>query len=91
MLQILDQQLSELAHRDGLRRFTLQVNPRAKQWLIQQGLSPGDGARPVARTLQRELLDRLSLHLLEDSIHEGDIIYIQAQEDGRGLAITRSS
>ena len=88
MLQILDQQLGELAHRDGLRRFTLQVNARAKQWLIQQSMSPGNGARPVARTLQRELLDPLSLYLLEDSIHEGDVIHIQVKEDGRGLAMS---
>jgi ATP-dependent Clp protease ATP-binding subunit ClpB len=54
----------------------------AKHYIAQEGYSPVYGARPLKRTIQKQILDPLALQLLEGTFVEGDRIVID-QEDGR--------
>jgi ATP-dependent Clp protease ATP-binding subunit ClpA len=55
--------------------------------LVAEGYDPVYGARPLKRTLQRRLLDRLAMRVLEGDFHEGDHIVADAA-DGE-LVMTR--
>ena len=46
----------------------------AKAFLAREGYDPVYGARPLKRAIQRELLDPLSLEILDGKFHEGDRI-----------------
>ncbi len=69
------------------RGYQLEVSPAARQYLADQGYDPDFGARPLKRTIQRELQDPLALSILSGEFHQGDVIhvdYAQGSEPGSG-------
>ncbi|MBO5874834.1 MAG: AAA family ATPase, partial [Rikenellaceae bacterium] len=60
----------------------LNVSERAVDWLAQEGFDPMFGARPVKRTLQRNLVNELSRRILAGQIDSDSIIQIDADSDG---------
>ena len=69
------------------RGYQLEVSPAARQYLADQGYDPDFGARPLKRTIQRELQDPLALSILSGEFHQGDVIhvdYAQGPEPGSG-------
>ncbi len=43
---------------------------------------PVFGARPLKRTIQREVVDRVAKALVEGSVHEGDTVVVDVGDDG---------
>src|SRR5690606_32719528 len=82
LAQIVDIQLRQVQGRLADRNIDLQVTQRAKEWLADRGYDPVFGARPLKRTIQRELLDRLAKSLLAGKIHEGDTVTVDVGPDG---------
>ncbi len=80
--KIVEIQLRRLTRRLEGQKITLELTDAAKARLAQEGYDPVYGARPLKRTIQREILDPLSLQILEGKIHEGQIVRVDA-EDGR--------
>ena len=60
----------------------LYVSERAVDWLAEEGFDPMFGARPVKRTLQRNLVNELSRRILAGQIDSDSIIQIDADSDG---------
>ena len=89
MSQILDILLSDI--RDMLTRqeLKLEVTKDAAKVLVEHGFDPQYGARPLKRTLQRELVNELAKHLLAGDYVKGDTVLIDA--DGAGLLFGRKS
>ncbi|MBG0851309.1 ATP-dependent Clp protease ATP-binding subunit [Streptomyces spinoverrucosus] len=54
----------------------------AVDWLARQGYQPEYGARPLRRTIQREVDNELSRLLLDGRVREGDRVRVDT-EDGR--------
>jgi ATP-dependent Clp protease ATP-binding subunit ClpB len=80
--QIVEVQLKDLKARLEDRKVGLAVTPKALGWLAERGFDPIYGARPLKRLIQKELVDKLSLKLLEGKIHEGQTVKVDAQGDG---------
>jgi ATP-dependent Clp protease ATP-binding subunit ClpB len=79
---IVDIQLSRLLDRLAKQNITLSLDETARQFLGREGYDPAYGARPLKRVIQREILDPLSLEILDGRFGEGD--HIQAcQNDGK--------
>jgi len=53
----------------------------AKQMLAEIGFDPIYGARPLKRAIQKEILDALSLKILDGTFGEGDIVEVDAQDE----------
>ncbi|WP_037363143.1 ATP-dependent Clp protease ATP-binding subunit [Nakamurella lactea] len=60
----------------------LEVSPAAKALLAERGFDPVLGARPLRRTIQREIEDALSEKILFDEVKAGQLIKVDA--DGTG-------
>ncbi|MBO5709947.1 MAG: AAA family ATPase, partial [Rikenellaceae bacterium] len=60
----------------------LNVSERAVDWLAEEGFDPMFGARPVKRTLQRNLVNELSRRILAGQIDSNSEIQIDADSDG---------
>ena len=60
----------------------LNVSELAVDWLAEEGFDPMFGARPVKRTLQRNLVNELSRRILAGQIDSDSIIQIDADSDG---------
>jgi len=80
--QIVDIQLRQVRQRLKQRNITLQVTPRAKEWLAERGYDPVYGARPLKRVIQRELLDQLANKILRGEVRDGDTVTVDVDEQG---------
>jgi ATP-dependent Clp protease ATP-binding subunit ClpB len=78
MRSIIDIQLHGLTKRLEDRKIAVELTDAAKDLLIEQGYDPTYGARPLKRTIQREVLDRLAMRVLEGEFREGDLVRIDA-------------
>jgi ATP-dependent Clp protease ATP-binding subunit ClpB len=78
--QIVDIQLDRLVKRLAAQKLSLALTDAAKMHLAREGYDPVYGARPLKRVIQRELLDRLSLELLEGRFREGSKIHVDAKD-----------
>jgi ATP-dependent Clp protease ATP-binding subunit ClpB len=88
LIRIVDIQLQGLAARLASRRIELEVSDRAKALLAERGYDPVFGARPLKRTIQRELGDRLAIGLLDGSFTEDSTVHIDVED---GSFVLRSS
>jgi len=79
-LKILDIQLEELRTRLLKRGIGLQVSPKAKHYLMEQGYDAHNGARPMRRLLQETLEDAIAAGLLEDNYHTGDVVTVNTKQ-----------
>jgi len=80
--QIVDIQLAGLVKRLEERKIHVQLTDKAKDFLVQEGYDPMYGARPLKRTIQRQILDPLALRVLEGDFVEGDTVAVDAAADG---------
>ena len=63
------------------RDLEMELTEDAKTWLSQKGYDPQLGARPLRRTIQREVEDVLSEKLLLDEFKAGQLIVVDAEDD----------
>ncbi len=63
------------------RSIKLEVDDKAKAWLVKRGYDPVYGARPLRRAIQRYVENPLSTSILQGEFKEGDTVAIGLQED----------
>ena len=77
--------------RDVINRASSQMNikisldTKSKEWLIEKGFNPKFGARPLRRTIQTELEDKLAEEILDGNIPENSTVKITVDKDGSAL------
>jgi ATP-dependent Clp protease ATP-binding subunit ClpB len=74
--KIVDIQLGRLTKRLAQKNITLELTDAAKALLAREGYDPVYGARPLKRVIQRELLNPLSIDILEGKFREGQTIKV---------------
>jgi ATP-dependent Clp protease ATP-binding subunit ClpB len=81
LTKIVDFQLNRLGARLAQQQLTLEVDTAAKKLLAREGYDPQFGARPIKRAIQEQLLNPLSLRLLEGDFKPGDNIKVGVKGD----------
>jgi ATP-dependent Clp protease ATP-binding subunit ClpB len=79
--QVVDIQAAHLRKRLAEKRIGLELADGAKALLAREGFDPVFGARPLKRTLQRQVQDPLALKLLEGELLPGDTVRVDARGD----------
>ena len=74
--KIVDIQLNLIDRRLQERKLSIELTDAAKKYIAEQGYSPVYGARPLKRSLQKLILDPLSLDILSGKFSEGDHIVV---------------
>jgi ATP-dependent Clp protease ATP-binding subunit ClpC len=80
--RITEMMLEETRRRLHAQDVTIDVTTAAVDWLADKGFQPEFGARPLRRTIQRELDNRLSTMLLRADLAPGQRVTVDV-EDGR--------
>ena len=83
LYEVLDILLTQIHHR-SLRccePFLLEVTPRAKAWLVEEGTDVQYGARPLKRLIEKELVTRISHLICSEQIRKGDLITVDREGD----------
>ncbi|MGP4968225.1 ATP-dependent Clp protease ATP-binding subunit [Glutamicibacter ardleyensis] len=83
--EIVDLFVGRLAKRLDDRGMTIELTPAARKLLAERGYDPAMGARPLRRTIQRDIEDQLSEKILFGQIVSGQKITV----DVEGEAETR--
>lgn len=73
-------QLGGLRKRLAERKIDIRLTQAAKEHLAREGFDPIYGARPLKRTIQREIIQPLAMHLLRGEFNDGDTIQIDASD-----------
>ena len=87
--QILDILMTDIRGMLERQELKLELTDGGAKMLVDHGFDPAFGARPLKRTLQRELINELAKHVLAGDYVKGDTILIDA--DGAGLLFGRKS
>ncbi|MGH1502498.1 MAG: ATP-dependent chaperone ClpB [Acidimicrobiales bacterium] len=82
LTSIVEIQLGHLADRLAERRLVLDVTDQARRRLAELGYDPAFGARPLKRTIQKEVADRVALAILDGQLIEGGKVRVDTQQDG---------
>jgi len=77
--KIVEIQLRHLTRRLEQQKITLDLSDSAKAHLAREGYDPVYGARPLRRVIQKEILDPLSINILEGKVREGQTVKIDAK------------
>ena len=77
--KIVEIQLKRLSKRLEQQKISLKLSDSAKELLAREGNDPVYGARPLRRTIQKEILDPLSIDILEGKVREGQTVHIDAK------------
>jgi ATP-dependent Clp protease ATP-binding subunit ClpA len=85
IIQIVDIQLDILRKRLQEKEIKLIVSTRVKEMLAERGFDAQFGARPLKRTIQRQLQDPLALKILEGKIKEKDKIQVEFEEKNKEI------
>jgi ATP-dependent Clp protease ATP-binding subunit ClpB len=78
--EIVDLQVAQVAARVRERGIEIQLSDAARELLGNLGYDPTYGARPLKRVIQKRLVDRLALAVLEGEFTEGDTVVVDAAE-----------
>ncbi|GAU70247.1 putative ATP-dependent Clp protease ATP-binding subunit ClpC [Streptomyces sp. NBRC 110611] len=87
--RLTDQQLRRITGLllEGTRRrlhaqdISVEFTPEAVDWLTHRGHQPEYGARPLRRTIQREVDNALSRLLLDGALSSGDEVRVEVKDD----------
>jgi ATP-dependent Clp protease ATP-binding subunit ClpA len=71
---IVDLQLDRVAERLASQNITIRFASSVRAYLAKKGFDPSYGARPLKRLIQNEILDPLSLEILEKKVQTGESI-----------------
>jgi len=80
MYKIVDLQLLEIKQRLAEHGLKISLSKKAREWLAEEGYDPSFGARPLQRTLQKQIESPLSVKLLSGDFVEGDEVQVEFDE-----------
>jgi ATP-dependent Clp protease ATP-binding subunit ClpB len=78
--QIVDLQVAKLVARVRERGVEVELTDDARTLLGNLGYDPTYGARPLKRVIQKRLVDRLALKLLEGEFQPGDHVLVDSSD-----------
>ncbi|MBL0294739.1 MAG: AAA family ATPase [Saprospiraceae bacterium] len=83
ILEILIKDVDDMLRKQGLQ---IELDQAAKDFLVDIGYDPQFGARPLKRTIQRELVNLLSKAILAGTFANGDTIKVTA-DPSKGIIL----
>jgi ATP-dependent Clp protease ATP-binding subunit ClpC len=88
IIQIVDLMIANLDERLRAKDMGIELTAAAKNLLADRGYDPLLGARPLRRTIQREIEDALSERILFSELNAGEIIVVDVEGEGAEAKFT---
>jgi ATP-dependent Clp protease ATP-binding subunit ClpC len=89
LIRILDLEIAKVMERLKGKNLKLNLDEKAKDFLVEKGYDPTYGARPMRRSVERFLEDPLAEEILKGNLHEGEPV--QVTVDNGKLLFTQAS
>ena len=88
LLKIVDIELRPLTSRMEEMGYRLELTDAARQWLTKKGYDVQFGARPLKRLIQSSIENAISQLMLDEKVHKGETILVDAQDGAQELALS---
>lgn len=85
--KIIDLELKKLYGRINNLGYEIDMNEKAKDFIVEKGYDEKFGARPLKRAIQKYIEDPLAEEIIKANLQEGDKIHVTLGEEGVGLKI----
>jgi len=82
IVEIVDLMIAKLDMRLKDKDMAIELTPAAKALLAKRGYDPVLGARPLRRTIQREIEDPMSEKMLFGDLKPGEIVIVDVEGEG---------
>ena len=82
IIEMVDMMIASLEKRLADRDMSIELTPAAKDLLAKRGFDPVLGARPLRRTVQREIEDTLAEKMLYGELSAGEIVLVDVEGEG---------
>jgi ATP-dependent Clp protease ATP-binding subunit ClpC len=80
LIHILDLEIKKVMERLKGKNLQLQLDEKAKDFLVEKGYDPTYGARPMRRAVERFLEDPLAEEILKGNLHEGEPVKVTVED-----------
>ncbi|MFY1634650.1 ATP-dependent Clp protease ATP-binding subunit [Solwaraspora sp. WMMB335] len=81
ILSIVDIMISRIEAQLRNKDMSMELTDNAKKYLAKKGFDPVLGARPLRRTIQRDIEDNLSERILFNELKPGQIVVVDCEGD----------
>ena len=81
LIQILDLEINKVLERVRHKNLKLELDAKAKDFLVEKGYDPQYGARPMRRAVERFLEDPLAEEILKGNLHAGEPVLVTVEGD----------
>ncbi len=88
IIQIVDLMVARLDERMRDKDMGIELTQKAKDHVATKGYDPVLGARPLRRTIQRDIEDALSEKILYGELKAGEIVLVDTQGEGKETTLT---
>lgn len=85
--KIFDNLLEDLKKRLAAQKFGIKVDDKVKNYLIEEGYDPKNGARPLRRVMEDRIETLVAEKIIAGELQAGDIIAIQMKKGGKDLEL----
>jgi ATP-dependent Clp protease ATP-binding subunit ClpC len=79
IVQMVELMINRVGNQLRAKDMAMELTPKAKALLAKRGFDPVLGARPLRRTIQREIEDQLSEKILFEEIGPGQIVAVDVE------------
>ena len=81
LMSILDLEIAKVIERLEKKGIHLELDGKARDFLVEKGHDPEYGARPMRRAVERFLEDPLAEEILRGNLTDGEPVAVSAEED----------
>ena len=81
LITILSLEVEKVLERLRKKNLRLELDEKAKDFLVEKGYDPQYGARPMRRAVERFFEDPLAEEILKGALQEGSMIQVTAEND----------
>jgi len=81
LIEILGLEINKVMERLKGKNFKLELDDKARDFLVEKGYDPQYGARPMRRAVERFLEDPLAEEILKDAFNESSPILVSVEKD----------
>jgi ATP-dependent Clp protease ATP-binding subunit ClpC len=81
LIEILGLEIAKVVQRLKGRNIQLNLDEKAKDFLVEKGYDPTYGARPMRRAVERYLEDPLAEEILKGKLHDNGSIHVTVEAD----------
>jgi len=87
--KIVDIHLLAIKNKLAAKGIVLAVDPSVRAYIVENGFDPDFGARPIARLIQKAILDKMADKMIRGQVKDGDKVKISFKDSEAAITVSR--